>query len=95
MHHTNGNVNWQVAKRLWLGSLPMALVIAVIVSLGVQVAKMDWLTKAIGVVVLITTFGLLVDHKLAAYAKGRRIGDGSYFCSPARGECTKTAHQGG
>ena len=25
--HTDGNVDWQVAKRLWLGSLPMALLI--------------------------------------------------------------------
>ena len=42
VHHTNGNVDWQVAKRLWLGSLPMALLIVVIVSLGAQVAKVDW-----------------------------------------------------
>lgn len=73
VHHTNGNVDWQVAKRLWLGSLPMALLIVVIVSLGAQVAKVDWLTKAIGIVVLITAIGLLVAPKLVAYAKGRRI----------------------
>jgi hypothetical protein len=73
VHHTNGNVDWQVAKRLWLGSLPVALLIVVIVSLGVQVAKVDWLTKAIGVVVLITAIGLLVAPKLVAYAKGRCI----------------------
>ena len=72
--HTNGNVDWQVAKRLWLGSLPMALLIVFIVSLGAQVAKVDWLTKAIGIVVLITAIGLLVAPKLVAYAKGRRIG---------------------
>ena len=41
VHHTNGNVDWQVAKRLWLGSLPMALLIVVIVSLGAQVAKVS------------------------------------------------------
>jgi len=73
VHHTNGNVDWQVAKRLWLGSLPMALFIVVIVSLGAQVAKVDWLAKAIGIVVLITAIGLLVAPKLAAYARGRRI----------------------
>ncbi len=73
VHHTNGNVDWQVAKRLWLGSLPMALLIVVIVSLGAQVAKVDWLTKAIGIVVLITAMGLLVAPKLVTYARGRRI----------------------
>lgn len=81
VHHTNGNVDWQVAKRLWLGSLPMALLIVVIVSLGAQVAKVDWLTKAIGVVVLITAIGLLVAPKLVAYAKGRRIGQPERFKS--------------
>lgn len=79
VHHTNGNVDWQVAKRLWLGSLPMALLIVVIVSLGAQVAKVDWLTKAIGTVVLITSIGLLVAPKLVAYAKGRRIGQPERF----------------
>lgn len=79
IHHTNGNVDWQVAKRLWLGSLPMAFLIVVIVSLGAQVAKVDWLTKAIGVVVLITAIGLLVAPKLLAYARGRRIGQPERF----------------
>lgn len=79
VHHTNGNVDWQVAKRLWLGSLPMALLIVVIVSLGAQVAKVDWLTKAIGIVVLITAIGLLVAPKLVAYARGRRIGQPEQF----------------
>ena len=79
VHHTNGNVDWQVAKRLWLGSLPMALLIVVIVSLGAQVAKVDWLTKAIGIVVLITAIGLLGAPKLVAYARGRRIGQPEQF----------------
>lgn len=79
VHHTNGNVDWQVAKRLWLGSLPMALLIVVIVSLGAQVAKVDWLTKAIGIVVLIAAIGLLVAPKLVAYARGRRIGQPERF----------------
>ncbi len=79
VHHTNGNVDWQVARRLWLGSLPVALLIVVMVSLGAQVAKVDWLTKAIGIVVLITAIGLLVAPKLVAYARGRRIGQPERF----------------
>ena len=78
-HYNNGNVDWQVAKRLWLGSLPMALLIVVIVSLGAQIAKVDWLTKAIGLVVLITAIGLLAAPKLIAYAKGRRLGEPERF----------------
>jgi len=79
VHHTSGNVDWQVAKRMWLGSLPMALLIVVIVSLGKQVVKMDWLAKAIGIVVLITAIGLLVAPKLVAYARRRRVGQPERF----------------
>ena len=79
VHHTNGQVDWQVAKRLWLGSLPLALLIVVIVSLGAQVAKVDWLTKAIGVVVLITAVGLLVAPRLMAFARNRRVSHAERF----------------
>lgn len=79
VHHTNGHVDWQVAKRLWLGSLPMALLIVVIVSLGAQVAKADWLTQAIGLVVLITAIGLLAAPRLVVYARERRISEPERF----------------
>ena len=79
VHHTNGQVDWQVARRLWLGSLPLALLIVVIVSLGAQVAKVDWLTKAIGVVVLITAVGLLVAPRLMAFSRNRRISQAARF----------------
>ncbi len=79
IHHTNGNVDWQVAKRLWLGSLPMALLVVVMANLGAQVAKVDWLTKIIGSVVLITALGLLISPKLVTYARSRRIGQPEHF----------------
>lgn len=79
VHHMNGNVDWQVARRLWIGSLPMALIIVVVVSLGVQMTKVDWLTRAIGVVLLITAVGLLIAPSLVAFARGRRIGQPERF----------------
>ena len=79
VHHTNGNVDWQVAKRLWFGSLPMASLVVVIVTLGAQVSKLAWLTRAISVVVLITAIGLLFAPKLTAFAQGRRIGQPDRF----------------
>ncbi|NMG44849.1 TSUP family transporter [Aromatoleum toluvorans] len=73
VHHANGHVDWQVVRRLWLGSLPMALLIVVLVSLGAPVAKVGLLSSAIGVVVLVTAVGLLAAPKLLASARGRRI----------------------
>ncbi|TXI73452.1 MAG: sulfite exporter TauE/SafE family protein [Limnohabitans sp.] len=79
VHHASGNVDWQVVKRLWLGSLPVALLVVSIVSFGAQITKVDWLTSAIGVVVLITAVGMLIAPKLVTYARGRRIGQPERF----------------
>lgn len=79
VHHANGQVDWQVVKRLWLGSLPLALFVVVLVSLGAQVAKVEWLSKTIGVVVLITAVGLLAAPKLMAYARNRRVSQAERF----------------
>ena len=57
----------------------MALFIVVIVSLGMQVARVEWLTTAIGIVVLITAAGLLAAPKLTSYARGRRIAEPARF----------------
>lgn len=79
MHHATGNVDWQVVKRLWVGSLPMALLIVVLVSMGAQVTKVDWLTKVIGIVVLATAVGLLMAPALLSIARNHRIGSPQRF----------------
>ena len=79
IHHKSGQVDWQVVKRLWAGSLPMALLVVIVVSAGQEVAKVDWLTKAIGVVVLITAIGLLFAPTLRHLARTRRIEDPANF----------------
>ncbi len=73
VHHTSGNVDWRVAKRLWMGSLPAASLIVVFVGLGTEAAKVAWLTRAVGVVVLITAIGLLLAPRLVAHARARAI----------------------
>lgn len=62
VHHVNGHVDWLVVKRLWMGSLPMALLVVVVVGLVGQAVRVDWLTVAIGVVVLVTAMGLLAPQ---------------------------------
>lgn len=79
VHSGAGQVDWQVVRRLWLGSLPMALVVVVLVRLGAKVARVDWLTQAIGVVVLITAAGLLFTPQLLALARNRRLDDTGKF----------------
>jgi uncharacterized membrane protein YfcA len=79
IHGKVGQVDWQVVKRLWSGSLPAAILIVVLVSMGNKFARVDWLTKAIGIVVLITAVGLLFAPKLLALARNRRLGNPEKF----------------
>lgn len=79
IHHDAGQVDWQIVRRLWAGSLPMALLVVVIVSLGGPIAKVAWLTQAIGAVVLVTALGLIFAPKLYALARGRRLHNPAQF----------------
>ena len=79
IHHDAGQVDWQVVKRMWLGSLPMALAVVLGVTFGGPMVKVAWLTQAIGVVVLITALGLLLAPRLYALARGRRLDNPTRF----------------
>ena len=80
-HYTSGNVDWQVAIRLWKGSIPIALFTVFTISMGANVSKLDWLTRVISAVVLITALGLLFAPKLRAFALSLRIGQPERFLS--------------
>ena len=73
MHLQGGQVDWQVARRLWTGSLPVALLIVLVVSSGSKVQKTEWLSEAIGFVIMITAVGMLLAPRLAAMARKSRL----------------------
>lgn len=79
IHGRAGQVDWEVVKRLWRGSLPMALLVVALVSLGSKVQKVTWLTQAIGVVVLITASGLFFAPRLLNLARNRRLSQPEKF----------------
>ncbi len=79
IHKRNGQVDWQVVRRLWTGSIPVAVAIVVIVAMGARVDRVDWLTKAIGVVVAVTAVGLALAPWLQRLARQERIAEPSRF----------------
>jgi len=81
IHGKAGQVDWEVVKRLWCGSLPMALLVVVLVSLGSKFQKVTWLAQAIGVVVLITALGLFLAPTLLNFARSRRLNNPEKFKS--------------
>ena len=79
IHHRSGQVDWQVVKRLWAGSLPSALAIVLLVSSGVIITKLDWLTTVIGFLILLTALGLFFAPKLSLIAAQRRVNGPQQF----------------
>ena len=72
IHGQAGQVDWPVVRRLWMGSLPMALLVVLVIGLGVNVVRVDWLTQAVGLAVLVTAVGLMLAPQLLACAQGRQ-----------------------
>lgn len=81
VHQRDGNVDWQVVRRLWAGSLPVALAVVVVVTMGARVERIGWLTVAIGSVVGLTGIGLLAAPTLQELARSRRIAEPERFKS--------------
>lgn len=79
IHHRSGQVDWQVARRLWFGSLPVALVVVILISLDMVIAKVEWLTFAISVLVIFTSVGLIISPRLNQLARNRRISSPEIF----------------
>jgi len=73
MHHRKGQVDWQVVRRLWLGSLPMALATVVFVARHGAIGRIDWLTQAVGAVVLVAAVGIVSGPALQSWMRDRRI----------------------
>lgn len=64
IHHKKGQIDWKIAKLLWLGSIPCSFFVVLAVVSG-SVSKISgFLPKAIGVLVLITALGLVISNKL-------------------------------
>lgn len=74
MHWRAERVDWQVARRLWMGSLPVALAVVAATSLGASISRVGWLSHAIGALVFATALGLLLAPRLAKIARAFRLG---------------------
>lgn len=81
VHNKGGQVDWQVAKRLWCGSLPMTALGVLLVSLGARSSIGNILSVLIGLAVMVTAVGLVFAPRLLASARGRRIDSPDKFKS--------------
>ena len=51
VHHKNQFIDWQVTKRLWLGSIPATLFIIWLAHSDTLFASPDWIIQLLGILV--------------------------------------------
>jgi uncharacterized membrane protein YfcA len=81
IHCRSGNVDWQIVRRLWWGSIPAAILLVIAITIGISVTKSAWLTKVVGVVVLVTAIGMLLAPLVLNKGRSLRLGDPERFKS--------------
>lgn len=63
-YNKNKQIDWVIVRKLWLGSIPAALIVLFAISMGILEKSEGIISKIIGVVVLITAIGLVISNWL-------------------------------
>lgn len=74
-----GLVDYSVASRLWIGSIPVAVFFAAISSFGNHNFKIEWLTQAVGIMVFFAGIATLFSPALIHCARSLRLSQPRQF----------------
>ena len=66
-------VDWQIVRRMLMGSIPVSLIIIFMINLGFLIEKVQLLNKIIGIMILITGISLFLAPKLMKISHERRL----------------------
>jgi uncharacterized membrane protein YfcA len=72
-HSKNNYIDWQITKRLWIGSIPATLLVMILAYIGVLFSNPSWVTTALGLLILISGLSLLLDRRIQLYQRSKRI----------------------
>ncbi len=79
VHHKNQFIDWQVTKRLWLGSIPATFFIVWLAQTGQLFASPDWIVQLLGALVLLSAISLLFGDRIQALQSALRTEDPDRF----------------
>jgi len=72
VHHLAGLIDWQIARRLWLGSLPAAVLVLLVIKADLVSVPDSFLKSVIGLAGLLTAISMLFQKNLRAIGKQLR-----------------------
>jgi len=69
IHQRENKIDWPIIRLLWCGSLPVATLVVFLLNQGVHIQKVHWLTYAIGLMIILTSLGLLFAPRLLRHLR--------------------------
>jgi uncharacterized protein len=82
VHHGNGLIDWQVVRRLWLGSLPAsALTLAWMAMAPIDASTADFLKMMIAGAVIVTSLAMVFQNQLHDVGRKLRLESAGSFKS--------------
>ena len=72
-HNKNSLVDWQVSKRLWLGSIPATILVMTLAYFGFLFANPAWITTLLGTLILVSGLSLVLGDRIQLYQRTKRI----------------------
>ncbi|EAR60513.1 sulfite exporter TauE/SafE family protein [Neptuniibacter caesariensis] len=73
VHNKNKLIDWQVSKRMWLGSIPASLLTLSLVSYGIIESNSEWIIKLLGGLIFMSGISILFGSKLQLFQRTQRI----------------------
>lgn len=81
-HHQKSNVDWQVVRRLCLGSIPASiLTLFILHTMGPERSQDGVILEVLGVVMVLTAVAMLCKERLHKWGTGFRVSSPSCFKS--------------
>ncbi|MBU3621100.1 sulfite exporter TauE/SafE family protein [Polynucleobacter sp. CS-Odin-A6] len=78
-HHTKGLIDWQVLHYLWMGSLPVSVIMILLMRGGYIALETSSLKDAVAIAILITAVSMLFQKQLHVIGKDFRLSDAQHF----------------
>ncbi len=80
LHHTRGNIDWQVVRRLCLGSLTASVAtIAWLLASGGSQLRQGLILNTLGVMLLLTAGAMILRRQVQAFGRSLRLGSATQF----------------
>jgi uncharacterized protein len=79
MHHHTNLIDWQIVRRMWLGSLPAAAMTILLMKTGYLTSSPDFFKIAIGSAVIMTALSMAFKEQLHNLGQYFRISDEKHF----------------